>query len=133
MDVKDHHQEEKLKVSIKNIRRTMNFLGRDINEATKISDNSINKCKWLKDAVSHSEPDTRFWGDVKKVKLQRIANEERDGIVAMPRLEPYLEIKWPKTDSFTKIDKDAHPVMDAHLRNVRNRELNLLANKRFGI
>ena len=131
-DVKDHRKSV-LKVLVKNVRRMVNFLGRDINVTAKTPKNCVNTHNWLKDALYHSDPESRYWGSVKTTRKQRVENEERNGIISMPLLEPYLPIHWPTSFPTTTTNNNTESIMEAHMRNLRDHEHSLLMNKRFGI
>lgn len=160
VSIKDKRQ--KLLVTIiKELRRMINFFGKDINDAVKrnpdlkilvnsnfteikstsltiSSSTSFLNSKWLIEAKSLAYPEKRYCDDVQSAKKVRLQAENQDGILTMPLLEPYLEIKWPTkvmlsvaSDSSKTLDSDE--VLKEYTRQINERENHILSNKQFGI
>lgn len=127
--IKDHRQ-EKLAGILKNLRRMINFLNIDVKV---LAQKTVKTSKWYEDAPSYSNPESRYWGDTLKIKKKRLESEEKDGIITMPLLEPYLELKWPR--SMPSHHQEHYPLLEIkeYAKAMSTKEQNLLNNKRFGV
>lgn len=128
LTIKDHRQ-ERLAVIIKQLRRMFNFLNHDVNLHAK---KNVVKTKWFDVAQSYAVPDSRYSAETMKLKNKRVESEQKDGIITMPFLEPYLGIKWP---SGLPPNRDKYPnaVIQEYAQVMTTAELDLLNNKRFGV
>ena len=163
VNVKDKRRQKLLATIVKEIRRMINFLGKDINDAVKrnpelkifinsnsnfnenksknltpSSSTSFLDSKWLIEAKSLAHPERRYCDNVQSAKKVRLQAENQDGILTMPLLEPYLEVKWPtkvmlSVASASSMTLDSDEVLKEYTRQINERENHLLSNKHFGI
>lgn len=130
ISIQDHRQ-DKLTGIIKSLRRMINFLNIDVKI---LAQKTVTTTKWYDDAVSYSNPESRYWGDTLRIKKKRIQSEQKDGIVSMPLLEPYLDIKWPR---IIPTNNEQYPhsdhVIQEYAQAMKIKEQDLLNNKRFGV
>ena len=126
--IQDHRQEQ-LAGIIKNLRRMTNFLNIDVKV---LAQKTVTATKWYDDARSYSNPESRYWGDTLKLKRKRIENEQKDGIISMPLLEPYLDLKWPRSIPSNQ-EQYHHIVLQEYAKVIKIKEQDLLNNKRFGV
>lgn len=127
--IKDHRQEQ-LTGILKKLRRMVNFLNIDIKALTTQKTDSTSK--WYEDARSLSKPQSRYLGDTMKIKRKRLESEEKDGIIAMPFLEPYLELQWPPSIPSNQDHPYPLPEFKEYAKAMTAKEQTLLNNKRFG-
>lgn len=127
--IKDHRQEQ-LAGILKNLRRMINFLNIDVKVLAQ--QKPVATSKWYEDARSYSNPESRYWGDTLKIKKKRLESEEKDGIITMPLLEPYLELKWPRS---MPSHQEHYPLLEIqeYAKAMTTKEQTLLNNKRFGV
>ena len=107
-----------------------NFLHIDIKALE--NQKTVTSSKWYEDARSYSNSDSRYLGDTLKIKRKRLLSEEKDGIITMPLLEPYLELKWPQSLPPYQ-DHYPHPAIHEYAKVLTTKEQALLNNKRFGV
>ena len=93
--------------------------------------NNLVDHKWIKDARKLAQHQSRTSFESRQVKQRRLEVEQRDGIISMPLLEPYLDLKWP--NSFPNINSYTHPVLKEYSRALREKEDKLNSTKLFGL
>ena len=106
-----------------------NFLNIDVKV---LAQKTVTATKWYDDARSYSNPESRYWGDTLKLKRKRIESEQKDGIISMPLLEPYLDLKWPRSIPSNQ-EQYHHNVLQEYAKAMKIKEQDLLNNKRFGV
>lgn len=87
--------------------------------------------KWISDARRLAPHLSRTSNEVKQTKKRRLEVEQRDGIISMPLLEPYLDIKWPNCT--TNNTDPIHPVIKEYSAVLKAKEDEVCFNKRFGL
>ena len=128
LKITDYRKKE-LADTIKNLRRAINFINVDIKV---LAQKTAKPTKWFDDARSYANPDSRYWGDTLKIKRKRLESEQKDGIITMPLLEPYLELKWPQKLP-SKPEEYPLPEFHEYAKALIIKERDLLNNKRFGV
>ena len=91
-----------------------------------------NDFKWLKYAQNLARPENRFTDKTIKNRSLRLETETKSGIVTLPVLEPYLEVKWPKELHKPEFNFP-HPELEKHSLRMLKMEKECLENKRFGV
>ena len=81
---------------------------------------------------TYANPDCRYLEETLKLKNKRLESEQKNGVITMPFLEPYLEIKWP---SGLPPNREKYPsaVFQEYAQAIAIFEQDLLINKRFGV
>ena len=125
-------QASQLKTTTKNVRRIINVLCRDVKESAKNYTENVNNAQWYKDAVSYSSPKSRYFGDTLMTRKSRLENE-KNGMIIMPLLEPYLDVQWPPNLPVIPDNKYPLQIMKECVQILTDRENDLLLNKSFGV
>lgn len=127
---------EGLKDSLKAVRKTINVLcvyikRQSTKEMPKSAKLPIKEdCKWIADARKLASHQSRTSAETKQTRLRRLEHELKDGIITMPLLEPYLDIKWPEILPPVPCD---NPIIKEYCKAMQTKEEVLLINKRFGL
>lgn len=130
---KGQKRTELVKDILKKVRQQINFINISLKREAngKIPDESTQKIDWLINARAFSSSNSRTSKDQSKAKSLRLEREKKDGIIMMPLLEPYLDVKWPSTIPKPPIHE--HPVIQAYSDRLALREKELQIFKQFGI
>lgn len=89
--------------------------------------------KWITDARRLASHQSRTSIEIKQTKKRRQEVEQRDGIISMPLLEPYLDLKWPSPLTATNNSETIHPVIKEYSAVLKAKEDAINSNKRFGL
>ena len=143
--IRDHRVDE-LKDSLKAVRKMVNVLcvyikkhclkentsnPTSINPKTTEQNRKLVDPEWIVNARTLASHHSRTSVEIKQIKKRRLEIEQKDGIITMPLLEPYLDIKWPS--KLQMAANDINPVIKEYSAAIRAKEESLLANKRFGL
>lgn len=132
--IPNQNHQKRLQDPIKTMRRLINVLNVDAKglKATEKPTIITKIPQWMEEANLYSSFRVRTSPEAIKTRKTRLENEQKDGIVSTPLLEPYLEVIWPRTYPL-KPDTYSHPIFKQFAQKCTDKEMDLQLNKRFGV
>lgn len=143
--IRDHRAKD-LQDSLKAVRKKINALCLYVKQHSPVesltkhqpapvvsSTSSKTPPQWFTDARRLASHLSRTSNDTQQIRKRRLEVEQRDGIVSMPLLEPYLDLKWPTFINNNVDTISIHPVIDEYSKFLKVKEDAINSNKRFGL